>query len=70
MVDLSRLFELQAEMTHEAPICDEWTVMVAFLRYGHMNWLMPPKSTGDLIKACMKPAKIKEFEAIHKRGYH
>ena len=62
--------ELRSKMTSIVPTCDEWTMTMAFLRSSHMNWLMPPKSTGDLIKACMKPAKVREFEAIHKRGYY
>lgn len=37
-------------------------MMIAFLTYSHMNWLMPPKDVGDLIKKCTKPAIVREFD--------
>lgn len=51
-------------MLYESPSAHEWSLMIAFLTYGHMNWVMPPKDVGDLIKKCMKPATVKQLENI------
>jgi len=56
-------------MLNIAPSYNEWTLMIAFLQTAHFDWLMPPKNTDELIKACMKPAVYKQFESIQKQIY-
>ena len=49
-------------ITYEALTCNEFTMYLATLTYGHFNWLMPPKDGKDLLMKCERPAVVREFD--------